>query len=222
VKPVVHRFPVVSSTQDEARALLAAHRADVGHAIVAERQTAGRGRFGRTWVSPAGGLYATFILEAVPIPSVRIGLAVVDALRRFGLAATLEWPNDVVVGGKKLAGMLVETTGGRLLIGVGVNLTETPVPAATAASAHGVSIGRDALLFEIWEGLQRRRSIPEAIDAYRAACGTLGRSVRVLLEGVRGAVEGVAEDVDETGRLIVSTPGGRRSVSSGECLHLGT
>jgi BirA family biotin operon repressor/biotin-[acetyl-CoA-carboxylase] ligase len=220
VKPVVHRFAVVSSTQDEARRLLDARCAGVGHAIVAERQTAGRGRFGRAWVSPAGGLYATFILEAIPIPAVRAGLAVVDALKRLGLSATLKWPNDVLVDGKKLAGILVETAGGCLLIGVGVNLAEIPLPAATAASAHGVSIGRDALLFGIWEALRPRRSIQETMDTYRRVCETIGRPVRVALEGV--SIEGVAEDVDEAGRLVVSTSAGPRSVSSGECLHLDT
>lgn len=221
MKPLVRRLLVVSSTQDEARRLVEGGEASAGHVVVADRQTAGRGRFGRAWLSPTGGLYATFVLEPLSIPSIRAGLALVETLAQLGLATTLKWPNDVLVDGKKLAGVLVETAGELLLVGIGVNLTTTPLSTAAAACDHGAPIDEDAFLFEVWERFERDRPTRDALAAYRSVCETLGRPVRIVLGEGRAPIEGVAEDVDEDGCLIVSTRAGRRSIFSGECLHLG-
>ena len=211
---------MLASTQDEARRLLAEGSASAGDVILADRQTAGRGRFGRRWMSPAGGLYATFILEARPLPSIHAGLAVARAMGSLGLAVDLKWPNDVLVREEKLGGILVEAAGHHILVGVGVNLTASPLPGATSAQARGVAIDRDALLEAIGQELAERRSARRTIAAYRRACTTIGRIVRVESAGGGGMVEGVAEDVDEEGRLRLRTENGVRVIASGECAHL--
>ena len=134
-----------ASTNDEAARLA---RAGAGHGtiVIAHRQDAGRGREGRTWASPPGGLYLSAVLRPslplalVPPMTLAIGIGLCDAVRSCGAPATLKWPNDVLVGGKKLAGVLVEaqSRGGKLesvVVGIGVNLQATPeAVAATAVS----------------------------------------------------------------------------------------
>jgi BirA family biotin operon repressor/biotin-[acetyl-CoA-carboxylase] ligase len=216
----VHRFPSVASTQDEARRLLAAGEGAVGEVVLAERQAAGRGRFGRFWISPVGGLYATFLLEAGPIPSICAGVALLRALERFGVRGELKWPNDLLVEGKKLAGILIEGVGSVLLIGVGVNVTESPLRTSISLADLGLSAPRDAIVAAIAEELQELPTSSETLDLYRVACGTIGRKVRLTLVGDDRSIEGVARDVDDQGRLIVETESGERTVASGTCDHL--
>lgn len=219
-KPIVHRISFTTSTQDEARRLIEAGRAGAGHVVVAETQTGGRGRFGREWISPAGGLYATFIRESSPIPSIRAGVAVVDALKEFGLDARLKWPNDVLVGEKKLAGILVEAVGDLHLVGIGVNLTAAPIPTATSASDHNSTIDRNTLVEALRERLGADVLMSETMTAYRSACATIGRRVRVAFADAQPSIDGIARDVDSGGRLVVETKGGLRRVASGDCFHL--
>lgn len=190
--------------------------------VIAEEQSAGRGRFGRSWLSPRGGLYATFILEGGPILSVRAGLAVVVALAGFGLNAGLKWPNDVVVKEKKLGGILIEGADGLALVGIGINLTEAPLSTATSARAVGVSIDRDAVVRAVWRELHVVEPVAQAIDEYGRRCATIGRTVRIASTGSEAPIEGIARGVDECGRLIVETPDGLREISSGTCHHLGS
>ena len=202
--------------------MLASGQAEAGHVVIAEEQSAGRGRFGRSWLSPRGGLYATFILDDGPILSIRAGLAVVRALEGFRLNAELKWPNDVLVAAKKLGGILVEAVGGLALIGVGINLTDTPLPTATSAQALGVSVDRDALVRDAWRELHGVEPRARVLNAYRERCVTIGLFVRIAREGSKSPIEGIARDVDENGRLIVETPDGLRAISTGTCHHLGS
>jgi BirA family biotin operon repressor/biotin-[acetyl-CoA-carboxylase] ligase len=142
-----------TSTSDEAARLARAGAAH-GTVVIADTQTAGRGRLGRTWSSPAGNLYLSAVLRlplpptAVPGITLAIGIAVCDAIRAHGARADLKWPNDVVIdlgdgAVKKLAGILVEaqSQGGRVdavIVGIGVNL-RGPVPADVATRAIAVS-----------------------------------------------------------------------------------
>jgi len=192
----------------------------MGHVVVAERQTSGRGRFGREWVSPVGGLYATFILKASPIPSIRAGVAVIGALKDLGLDVRLKWPNDVLVGEKKVAGILVEGADDLHLVGIGVNLTSTPTPEATSAADHDSTIDGEALVEVLRERLAADAATSQAMVAYRSACTTIGRRVRVAFAGAQPSIEGIALDVDLGGRLIVETKEGLRRISSGDCFHI--
>jgi BirA family transcriptional regulator, biotin operon repressor / biotin---[acetyl-CoA-carboxylase] ligase len=216
----LHHITRTTSTQQEARRLIETGIARLGDAIVADEQTSGRGRFGRTWVSPRGGLYATIILGSDPLLSLKAGLALVNVLRRAGVFAELKWPNDLLVENLKIAGILIEASKEFSLVGIGLNLTSAPLNTATYVARYVHDGDRDEWAERIARELVEITKAPLDLDAYRAVCMTLGRHVR--LEGVEDAspIEGIALDVDDHGRLIVKTATGKRVVSSGECLHL--
>lgn len=195
-------------------------RAKVGHVIVADEQTAGRGRFGRTWLSPHGGLYATYLADADPLIAFRSGVALAQALDRLGIRAALKWPNDVLLGRGKLAGILIEAVDDVALVGLGINLTEAPLETAASLKDAGPRAARGELLLAIWEALHRRMDDGELLGVYRERCQTLGHPVRVTFRGRAKDVEGTAVDVDAGGRLGIRSGADTVWVSSGECHHL--
>ncbi|MCW2666367.1 MAG: biotin/acetyl-CoA-carboxylase ligase [Frankiales bacterium] len=202
--------------------------APAGLVVVAERQTAGRGRLDRSWVSPPRAGLTFSVLVRPELPPARWswlplwgGLAVADALRdRCELDTELKWPNDVLIGGKKVCGVLAEAPGGgAVVLGIGLNVTtradELPHDGATSLRLAGATTtDRDTVLRAVlrrWAQVLREASP----DAYRARCGTLGRAVRLELPGGR-SVEGTAETVDDDGRLVVDgTP-----YAAGDVVHL--
>lgn len=205
-----------------------------GAVLVAESQTAGRGRLGRSWVSPPRAALTFSVLLRPRIPVSRLGwlpllagIAVATAVRDVG--ADLKWPNDVLVGGRKLAGILAERSpAGDVAIGIGINVSmsaaELPPPSpgalpATSLAIEGAAVGREALLIGVLTEFERRYgTVP--VDEYRRLCATLGRQVRVELPGDR-TLTGVAEDVDDDGRLLVRDEGGQRhTVAAGDIVHL--
>lgn len=194
-----------------------------GLCVVAESQSAGRGRLDRSWVSPPrAGLTFSVLLRPVagqlgwaPLLG---GLGVVRALREQArVDAELKWPNDVLVGGKKVAGLLAEAVDGAVVLGIGLNVTtraaELPHEQATSLALEGAAVtDRDTLL----RALLRALALSEVDrDAYRTACSTLGRRVAVHLPG-GDVVEGVAEAVDDEGRLVV----GGTAYAAGDVVHL--
>jgi BirA family biotin operon repressor/biotin-[acetyl-CoA-carboxylase] ligase len=190
------RLETVTSTQDVARGL------PIGSVVVAEHQTAGRGRRDRRWEAPRGSaLLASFVLPAAPLLSLAAGVAAAHAC---GPNVRLKWPNDLLLDGYKLGGILVEVAGTTAIVGIGVNLGWAP--------AGGAMLGaeRDALLERLRQQLERWRSASseEVLAAWRERSDTLGRQVRVQLAGE--VLEGRAEDVDADGALIVR---GRRVVA---------
>lgn len=205
--------------------------------VVADHQTAGRGRLDRTWSAPrSSALVFSAVVdpqlptEQWPLLPLATGLAVRDAVRRSGVAADLKWPNDVLVADRKLCGILVERVGDPALavLGVGLNVhltaEELPVPAATSFAIEGATVDRAVLLADVLSALDSRleqlRSRPAALlDEYRAACVTLGRTVRALLPGDR-VVHGTATGVDDDGRLVVATSTGPVPVSAGDVVHV--
>jgi BirA family biotin operon repressor/biotin-[acetyl-CoA-carboxylase] ligase len=204
-----------------------AERARAGEApglvVVAERQTAGRGRLDRHWESPArAGLTFSVLLAPPPdhvswVPLMG-GLAVARAVReQTGVDAVLKWPNDVLVGDRKLAGVLAEAVGGSVVLGIGLNVStrrdELPVELATSLALEGAdTTDRDTLLRAVLRAL----AFGEADrSSYRDLCSTLGRRVRLELPG-GDAVEGVAEEVDGHGRLVV----GGVPYAAGDVVHL--
>lgn len=214
---VVHRFRSVTSTQDEAQNLIEDGRARLGHVVIADVQEAGRGRFGRTWLSPTGGLYATFIVRGRPTISVDAAVAAVRALSRCGANAKLKWPNDLLLQEKKLGGILIEATDAIALVGIGINLTETPLETAVSLREAGVAVRRGTLAIALAEELAEADGAD--VGFYRDHLVTLGQSVRIAAEDGR-TIEGTAVDVDDGGRLIVETSDGPKIVSTGECVHL--
>jgi BirA family transcriptional regulator, biotin operon repressor / biotin---[acetyl-CoA-carboxylase] ligase len=201
-EPRTVRLDSVPSTQEVARAL------PIGSVVVTEHQSAGRGRLDRRWEAPAGtALLASFVLRRHPLLSLAAGVAAAEAC---GLGVRLKWPNDLMVDGRKAGGILVEVAQDKAIVGIGINLSAAPAGAATIGQP------RDALLESLREGLARWSVADPAdvLDRWRQLSVTLGRKVRVELPG--RVLEGVAEDVDDSGALIVAG----EHVSAGDVIHL--
>lgn len=190
-----------------------------GLVVVAERQSAGRGRLDRRWASPPRAGLTFSVLRRPTLPAAQwpwlplwTGLAVATVLReQAGLHAVLKWPNDVLVGGRKVCGVLAEVPVPRaVVLGVGLNVTnqveELPGEDATSLRLAGAaSTDRDTLLRAVLRtlGATLDTDPPDlARVAYRERCDTVGRQVRLELPGGR-TLTGVAEAVDEDGRLVV-------------------
>ena len=234
---------VLAETTSTNADLAAAARAGApeGTVLVAESQRAGRGRLGRQWQSPPrAGIAVSVLLRPGPGVSSRqhwlpllAGVALVEAVRRVSeVDAVLKWPNDLLVGGRKCAGILAEAVPDPygVVVGIGLNTTlrepELPRPDATSLRLAGAACAdRDPLLRAILRGLaawyRRWREVdgdPAASrlrDAYALHCDTLGRDVRVELPG-GGSVDGRAEAIDEDGRLLV----GGTPFAAGDVVHL--
>ena len=240
----VHHRPRVGSTNDVA-AELAGRGAPHGTVVVADEQTAGRGRHGNRWSSPPGaGLYLSVLLrtDSPPVLTLVAGVAVAEALvRAAGLDAMLEWPNDVVVEAsgrrRKVAGILAEasTEGdrvGRVLVGIGINLRDgawPPEVASRAGSVEGLTgrpVDRAVLLVEVLAALAARCGELEAgrVPALLRRWEALAPASRgAPVEWSEGPVRrrGVTEGVDEQGALIVRVDGCRERLSGGEVRHVG-
>ena len=222
----VEVVPVAGSTN-----ALVADRARGGEpgglVVVAEEQTAGRGRLDRTWVSPPRAGLTLSVLLRPALPAERWawlplwgGLAVARAVReQTGVDAVLKWPNDVLVGGRKLCGLLAEVpVPGAVVLGIGLNVTtradELPEGGTSLLLEGATTTDRDTLLRALLRSLTD--VLAEASpDGYRALCSTLGTRVRVELPG-GSSVEGVAEAVDDAGRLVVAGT----AHSAGDVVHL--
>jgi BirA family transcriptional regulator, biotin operon repressor / biotin---[acetyl-CoA-carboxylase] ligase len=221
----------------------AAEGAQEGVVLVAEAQSAGRGRIGRSWVSPPrAGLTFSVLLRPAQMSSASwswvallAGVALACALQGdASVDARLKWPNDVLVGGAKLGGILAERAGDAIVVGAGVNVSagrdELPVSGATSLSLAGAAcLDRQLLLagmlaelerwYLAWAGQAGDAAASGLRQAYRRLCDTLGRQVRVSTPGGR-VVVGVADDVDDSGRLVVRSASGLVPVSAGDVVHV--
>ncbi len=221
-----------------------------GLVLAAEEQTAGRGRLGRTWLSPPrAALTFSVLLRPASVPPARrgwlpllAGVATATAVRHVsGLDAWLKWPNDLLLGPRKLAGILAEQSGDAVIVGIGVNVSaaraELPVTGAAALPATSLllegsaSLDRERLLREIlaeierWYPAWRGTEIPGDPQAsglraaYLGLCSTVGRHVRAELPA-GNVIRGTAVGLDTDGRLIVRTPEGEVAVGAGDVRHL--
>lgn len=220
--------------------------APAGAVLVADHQTAGRGRLDRAWLTPAGSALTFSVLLAPDrVPAARwpwlpllVGIAVAEGVRRVAeVDCTLKWPNDVLVGDRKLAGILVErverAAGAVAVIGVGLNVSltedELPVPTATSLAVEGAAtIDRTVVLREVLRSLealflqwQADGGDPKLglVDSYVRRCSTLGREVRVELPAGERLL-GTATGIDTDGRLEVRTTEGRRMLGAGDVVHV--
>jgi BirA family biotin operon repressor/biotin-[acetyl-CoA-carboxylase] ligase len=205
----VRWFGEVDSTNRVAADLVRGGAAD-GLVVGADHQTAGRGRRGRSWESrPGSSLLVSVVLRPVPpLVTLAAGVAAAEACEAVaGVAVDLKWPNDVLVDGAKLGGILSELVGDAAVVGLGLNLGWAP----PGAAALGPAVERDELLAAWLTALDAPH---DWLARYRERCATLGRRVRVELPG--GSVEGVADDVDDDGRLLVDGI----AVAAGDVVHL--
>ena len=234
----VYGFQRVASTMDVAHRL-AADGATEGTLVWAVRQEQGRGRLGRAWESPEGGAYLSLILrpgrppqETPQLPLVA-GLAVAEAIHESTrLHPTIRWPNDLLLDGKKVCGILVEAKNGAVIVGVGINVTTAadhlPETATSLLNAT-VDIQHSTLRMRVTGALCRhfqtgydawtRQGFAPIRDALRPWMELFGQPVQMALGSRR--IEGIAGDLDESGRLLVRLDSGLvRAFDMGEVTRL--
>ncbi|MGH3869635.1 MAG: biotin--[acetyl-CoA-carboxylase] ligase [Pseudonocardiaceae bacterium] len=244
-----HALDIVGTVPSTNTALVAAARAGAPDrtVLVAEHQSAGRGRAARGWVAPArSGLALSVLLRPTEVPQARwswlpllVGVALGRTVSTVGeLPAVLKWPNDLLLGShrRKAAGILAEVVpaGPAVVVGIGLNVTlrpdELPVPGATSLAIEAAACtDRDPLLRALLLALdaELRQWCAHAGDplasglreAYQQRCATLGEQVRVELPG-QPEITGTAVEIDTEGRLVVLSGGQRRALSVGDVTHV--
>lgn len=200
-----------------------------GHVLIADRQTGGKGRLGRVWEAPAGASLLMSVavelkhFDDVGLASLATGLAVTDVIPK----AQLKWPNDVLLNGKKFCGILGEIDmredNTMLVMGLGINIAwraeDLPTDWSTALNLEGITIEWDSFATDLLRALGERLTQWQNRDAvllgdYRAVSATIGQRVR--LSTAQGDVEGVVDDVDKHGEVVVDGV----SYSTGDVTHL--
>ena len=210
-----------------------------GLVLAAEYQEDGRGRLDRDWIAPPRSALTVSMLLRPPVaPAARpllallTGLAIVDALSaRYDVAASLKWPNDVLVAERKVAGILAEAADDAVVVGFGINvlqrLDELPVDTAVSlASLTTDPVDRSIVLLAVLRAFEARYAAwlradgdgEDLLAAYRAACSTIGTDVRVELDGE--TVTGTATGVDSHGHLVVQGGGRERHIAAGDVVHV--
>jgi BirA family biotin operon repressor/biotin-[acetyl-CoA-carboxylase] ligase len=217
----VRRFESLDSTN---RWLLEEARtgAPSGLVAVADHQTEGRGRLGRTWDAPPGSSLLCSVLLRPVLPPDRlhlvtaaVALAGVTAAGVVGAAPVLKWPNDLLLDGRKLAGVLAEAELPAVVVGIGMNLTSAP----EGAACLGPGADRDDVLGAFLAALSPLVDDWSAVPGrYRAACATLHTPVRVEMPDE--TFTGVAADVTDDGHLIVDTGACLRTIVAADVVHL--
>jgi len=239
----IHFFKEVDSTNDVAREL-AREGAEEGTIVVAESQRSGKGRRGKKWISPSGGVWMTIILrpdiEPVKAPQLTLvtGVAVAETLdQECGLNIGIKWPNDILIGDKKVSGILteVETKKGEVdyvLVGIGIDLNmdisifppnlrggATSLKAELDREIQGAELVQRFLQrFEILYNRFKEGEFREILTEWRKLSSTIGKYVEVHKKG--RIVYGEAVGVNKDGKLILELDDGTlRKVVSGECIH---
>ena len=223
----VRYFDEVASTNTEAK-----NAADAGNGalFIADTQTAGRGRLGRGWASPAGcGIWMSLLLtpdiapERIPQITLVAGMAV---CRAIGGGAMIKWPNDIVISTKKICGILTEYSGGRVICGIGINVNTPAFPQALShiATSLYLETGREtdraalaASVMNHFEPLYDRflsGGFAALADEYKKLCVTIGRKVTVT--GAGDTIRGTAAGITPDGGLVLDTADGKKIITSGE------
>ena len=235
----VHLYPEVASTNTLAMAM-AADGAPEGTVVIAEQQTGGKGRLGRKWISPKGNLYLSVVLRPeipmhkAPLITLMGAVAVANTIRKTcGLEAGIKWPNDILISGKKVSGLLTEMSAEQdrirhvvLGIGLDVNMPLDELPpdvralTSTLAAEAGAKIDRLALLQDLLRELESRYqdflvNDQEILRVWTSFNTTIGS--RVTVSGAGEALEGLAQGIDSEGRLLVRLDDGAvRMVAAGD------
>ncbi|ADZ09014.1 biotin/acetyl-CoA-carboxylase ligase [Methanobacterium lacus] len=240
----IHYFNEVDSTNEVAK-YLAEEGAEDGTVVVAEIQNKGKGRRGKTWISPPGGIWMSVILRP-EIPPHRAsqltlvtGVVVAKTIKEeLNIDVGIKWPNDILIGKKKVCGILTEVNAtldkvNYLVVGIGIDMN-VDVPMLPSDLQKGATSLKNELNTEINGALLVQRFLqnfeniyndfkdgkfPEILDEWRAMSSTIGTSVEVRTRGKR--VQGYAVGINKEGILIIEMEDGSlRKMISGECLHL--
>lgn len=227
----VWHHETIRSTNDEARRL-AAEGAPHGTTVHADEQTAGRGRRSHSWFSPPGNLYISVLLrtgqseQRVTELSFLSALVVADAVEALlprQMRAMLKWPNDVLVNGAKIAGILLEQVDDATVVGIGLNVLEAPANTAyktTTIVANGgiasVVGARDIVLDRLGHHLEswQRNGFPQIRDQWLERSYPVGAAIRVNTE--RGSIIGAFAGIDSDGALLLDTLEGRQRIIAGD------
>lgn len=235
----IRYYEVTDSTNNQAKQL-GKTGAEHGTLVIAEQQLAGRGRSGRSWESPKdGGIFMTLLLrpeiKAIEAPMLTLvtALSVAKAMRNeLALPVEIKWPNDIVLNGKKLCGILTEMEADEhgihyVVIGIGINLwnqsfsEEIASMATSVVLESGKNISKETLIEAVWRefetdyaGFLKSRDLSGMKEEYQTYLVNLDKQVKVL--DPKEPYVGIARGITDTGELIVETQNGEQEVSSGE------
>lgn len=230
-------YQEVASTNETARSI--ARSCDDGTAVLAEIQTEGRGRLGRPWASPPGGICMSLVLKPeMPMAhAYRINMAVSVAISRaifglYGLKAGIKWPNDLLINDRKLCGILMDISAeiDRLeyvIVGIGINanvdagIYPDEWNATSLQRELGQEVSRVELIQKVFQEIEYAYLEMNSRVIYKEWCersATLGRQVRIT--SIAGDYEGEAVSLSEDGALTMRTSGGMKRVVAGDCIHL--
>ena len=214
----IEYYPSVDSTMN------AAARLEPGTVVVAEQQTAGQGRHGHFWHSePGSGIYCSMVLAPSPALTLALGLATQNAIfAATGLHCDLRWPNDLMLGGKKAAGVLAQSSDGRAIAGIGINVNHTSFPPELAGEAislrgwgrtAGPELSREDILIALLRAVDLYAALPGG-DILRlfTQFSSYARGRHVVVQQADGVIEGITAGLDPSGFLIVRREDGSDTV----------
>ena len=218
----LYAFKSVSSTMDVAKRVMIEDAAPEGTLIWAAAQKRGRGRLGRVWASPQGGIYCSIILRPARCPLEIQQLALVAGLssakaihEATGLFPSIRWPNDILLHQRKICGILVEAVSGAAIVGIGINVTTHPedLPEnALSLAGAGAQVDPCALTrvlcrhFDVWYDLWSAQGFASLRESLRSWMAGMGEPVQITAGSTK--TSGITSDVDESGRLLVRLDSG--------------
>ena len=238
----LHYFDEVNSTNEKADKLAA--NVEEGTVIIAEKQKKGIGRFGREWISPKGGVCVSVILKPKisPIDASKMtliaGIAVAKVIRKLGLDAKLKWPNDVLIHGKKVGGILtsINTKEGKIdyiIVGVGINvnidISTFPKELQEGTTSLKEELKKEVSMEKIIEDIlyeveinyetSKERKFTFLLNEWKRLSNTIGKKVKIKMRAE--VIEGEAVGVNRDGALILKREDGSlKKIIAGECIHL--
>ena len=238
----IHYFDEVNSTNEKANELAA--NVEEGTVIIAEKQKEGIGRFGRGWISPKGGVYVSVILKPKisPINASKMtliaGIAVANVIRKLGLDAKLKWPNDILIQGKKVAGILTsistkEDKMDYIIVGIGINanidLSTFPKELQRSATSLKEELKKEVLTEKIIEDVLyeieinyetfKEGNFTYLLNEWKRLSNTIGKKVKIKMR--TEIIEGEAVGVNKDGALMLKLEDGSlKNIIAGECIHL--
>jgi BirA family biotin operon repressor/biotin-[acetyl-CoA-carboxylase] ligase len=238
---VICYYPSIDSTMPEAERLAKAG-CGAGTVVVADQQTAGQGRYGRVWYSaPATGVYVSLVLRpalsaaSLPVLMLALGLATAEAIARVSdLECDLRWPNDVLIGDKKVAGILVQLMDRFVIAGIGINVNQTEFPtdiadlASSLQIASGHTHSREELVINLLPAVDSFCKMlgaggKDAILNMFSRRSSYARGKRVVVEAVDGTIEGTTAGLDPSGFLMIEQDDGtKRLIVAGGVRAAGT
>lgn len=198
-------FDKIPSTQTYAHDMIADGRGADHIAVLADAQSAGRGRYKRTWVSHHGNLYVSFIYKCEERDArlaYSVGVAIAETLIAFGVMPTIKWPNDILIDGKKVSGTLIEYSGRFVIVGVGINIKSNPTVNATYKTTkldNYVSVTRDELLNKLMRNLDKWRGADFSVVRARWTDLAAGLNRSVKYRGETAELIGI----NENGALVL-------------------